>query len=210
MGDYQFWIPVGVSILAIIVTGCVTGYQQRISNKQFLFDKRLYLYQMYKTLLNHQKGVSLPDEDDFCVDDMLISALTNDSILESSTNGWNDRDGKSLMKTENHKAFLSMIERLRSYGAESYFIFDRKRGKNLCDYFNKYADLCFKTYQYSIFMKGIESRNKQLNKINQAMSLDSVKNKQQPLHIELNQIYDDLCKISELINIPDLEKSIHL
>lgn len=208
MSNYQFWIPVIVSILAILFT----GYQQCISNKQFLFDKRLHLYQMYKTLLNHQKDASLyftnKSDEDFCMDDMLISALTNDTILESSTNGWNDRDGKSLMKTENQKAFLSMIEKLRNCGVESCFIFGGKQGKNLCSYFNKYADLCFKTYQYSIFMEGIKSENKQLNEINRAMPLDSVKSKQQPLHIELNHIYDDLCKISELIDISDLEKSI--
>lgn len=207
MSDYQFWIPVIISILAILLT----GYQQYISNKQFLFDKRLHLYQMYRTLLNHQKDASLhfkkESAEDFCIDDMLICALTNDSILESSTTGWNDRDGKSLMKAENYKAFLSMIESLRGYGIESSFIFNGNQGKNLCNYFNKYADLCLKTYKYSILMKNIEAENEQLNKINQAMSLDYVKNKQQPLHSELNQTYTDLCKISDSIKISDLEKS---
>ena len=204
----KFGIPVVISIIAI----GFTGRQQFISNKQFLFDKRLYLYQLYKMLLAHQKAVEIHfmDEsaDNFCVDNMLIGELTNDSILESSTIGWNDRNGKSLMKTENHKSFLSMIEKLRSYGIECSFIFSGKYGQNLYEYFNKYADLCFKTYQYSVFMEGIKNENEQLHKMNQTMQLTSVKDKQQPLHIELNQIYTDLCKLSNSIKLSDLEKSI--
>lgn len=204
----KFWIPVIISIIAIVFT----GRQQFISNKQFLFDKRLYLYQLYKMLLTHQKAVELHfrdrSTDDFCADDMLIGELTNDSILESSSIGWNDRNNRFLMKTENHKSFLSMIERLRSYGVESSFIFSGKHGQNLYEYFNKYTDLCSKTYQYSIFMKSIKDENEQLNKINRAMPLSSVIDKQQPLHVELNQIYTDLCKLSDLIKLSDLEKSI--
>ena len=140
--NLQFWIPVVISIIAIVFT----GYQQFIANKQFLFEKRVYLYRIYKTLVKHQKDAALHFEnkspEELCVDDMLIGALTNDATLESGAVGWSDRnDGDSLMKTENHKSFLSMIEKLRSYGIESSFVFANKYGKNLCNYFNKYADL---------------------------------------------------------------------
>ncbi len=207
--NLQFWIPVIISIITI----AFTGYQQFIANKQFLFEKRLYLYRMYKILVKHQEDASLhfknKSPEELCVDDMLISTLTNDAILESGVVGWNDRkDGDSLMKTENHKSFLSMIEKLRSYGIESSFVFTYKYGKNLYNYFNKYADLCFKTYQYSILMKDIEDKNKAFSVRNGAMPLYTVKDKQKTLHIDLNQIYDDLCKISKLINISDLEESI--
>ena len=82
----QFWIPVIISIIAIIFT----GYQQFISNKQFLFDKRLTLYQIYKTLLSHQKGANLyiNESNKICVHNRLIIALTNDSKLSSSVNEW--------------------------------------------------------------------------------------------------------------------------
>lgn len=210
MSDYlQFWIPVAISIIAIVFA----GYQQFIANKQFLFEKRLYLYRMYKTLVKHQEDAALyfkgePSEE-LCVDAILIGTLTNDATLASDTIGWNDRDnGNSLMKTENHKSFLSMIEKLQSDGIESSFVFANKYGKSLCNYFNKYADLCFKVYQYRILMRDIENENKMLNVRNDALPLDTVKDRQKPLHIELNQIYGDLCRISESINISDLEKSI--
>lgn len=207
--DLQFWIPVVISIIAIVFT----GYQQFIANKQFLFEKRLYFYRIYKILVKHQEDAALhfknKSPEELCVDDMLIGTLTNDAILESGAIGWNDRnDDDSLMKIENHKSFRAMIEKLRSYGIESSFVFIDKHGKNLYNYFNKYADLCDKTYQYSILRKGIEDENKRLNARNDAIHLDTIKDKQKPLHIELNQIYDDLCKISKLINISDLEKSI--
>ena len=196
MIDYQFWIPVIVSILAIVFT----GYQHFVSNKQFLFDRRISVYRMYKILLNHQKEASCYVEktsSELCVHYMLISALTNDSKLSLGVTGWNDRDD-SLMKPKNHKAFLDMIEKLRDYGTESYFIFD-KCGQKLCDYYNKYADLCFKTYQYSILMKEFE---------NETLRLDVIEDKQKAFHDELNQIYVDLCKISDSIKISKLEKSI--
>ena len=207
--NLQFWIPVVISIVAIFLT-C---RQQYIANKQFLFEKRLYLYRLYKTLVKHQKDATphfknkLPEE--LCVDDMLIGVLTNDVTLESGAVGWNDRnDGSPLMKTENHKSFLAMIEKLRSWGIESSFVFTNKYGKSLCNYFNKYADLCSTVYEYSILMNHIKNENKTLNERNDALSLGKVKDRQKSLHIELNQLYGDLCKISELINISDLEKTI--
>ena len=137
--NLQFWIPVVISLIAI----AFTGYQQYISNKQFLFEKRLYIYQMYKILVQHQENAiphfkdKLPE--DLCVDDNLIGALTNDATLKSGVVGWNDRnDGDSLMKTENHKSFLAMIEKLRSWGIESSFVFTNKYGKSLYNYFNRY------------------------------------------------------------------------
>lgn len=204
----KFWIPVVISIIAIVFA----GIQQFISNKQFLFDKRLYFYRLYKMLLKHQKDVEIYFGDEsaesICVDDMLISELTNDSILQSSIIGWTNRNGDTLMKAEDHKIFLSMIEELRGYGVESSFVFSGEYGRNLYEYFNKYADLCFKTYQYSIFMENIKNENKQPYSRHQAMPLDLVIDKQRPLHIELNQIYTDLCELSESIKLSDLEKSI--
>lgn len=204
----EFLIPVIISIIAIVFT----GMQQNIANKQFLFDKRLSIYQLYNILLEHQKVAELhfkgASVDDFCLDSMLISDLTNDSILESGIVGWNDRNGDSIMKPENQKSFLEMLEKLRSYGAESSFIFSGKDGQNLCKYFDKYADLCQKTYKYSIFMADDNNENEQLNKINKARSLEETIKKQRPLHMELNQIYTELCKLSESIKLSDLEKSI--
>ena len=207
MTNYQFWIPTIISIVAI----AFTGYQQFVANKQFLFDKRIHIYKLYKTLLNHQKDASLHFKgkcDELCVHDMLIGALTNDSKLSLGTNGWNDRNkNNALMKTDNHKAFLSMIEELRTYATECSFIFVTE-GQILSDYFNKYADLCFKVYQYSILLKGIENTNTELNSARQAIPSNVVIEKQKPLHKELNQIYEDLCKLSNSIKLSDLEKSI--
>ena len=207
--NLQFWIAVVISLIAI----AFTGYQQYIANKQFLFEKRLYIYQMYKTLVQHQENAILHFKDkspeDLCVDDNLIGALTNDVTLESGVVGWNDRnDGSPLMKTENHKSFLAMIEKLRSWGIESSFVFTNKYGKSLYNYFNRYADLCFTVYQYSILMNDIKNENKTPNERYDVLLFDEVKDRQKSLHIELNQIYGDLCKISESINISDLEKTI--
>ena len=207
--NLQFWIPVVISLIAI----AFTGYQQYIANKQFLFEKRLYIYQMYKTLVQHQENAILHFKDkspeDLCVDDNLIGALTNDVTLESGVVGWNDRnDGSPLMKTENHKSFLAMIEKLRSWGIESSFVFTNKYGKSLYNYFNRYADLCFTVYQYSILMNDIKNENKTPNERYDVLLFDEVKDRQKSLHIELNQIYGDLCRISESINISDLEKTI--
>ena len=196
----QFWIPVIISIIAIIFT----GYQQFISNKQFLFDKRLTLYQIYKTLLSHQKGANLyiNESNKICVHNRLIIALTNDSKLSSSVNEWGVRDKDGFLKKENHITFLSMIEELRNYGTECSFIFN-KHSQNLCDYFNKYADLCFAVYQYSIEQYNVENDNKE-----QVMFLDTVNKEQEPTHEKICRLYEQLCKISNSIKLAELEKTI--
>ena len=89
--NLQFWISVVISLIAI----AFTGYQQYIANKQFLFEKRLYLYRMYTILVKHQEDATLyfknKSPEELCVDDRLIGVLTNDVTLESGAVGWNDR-----------------------------------------------------------------------------------------------------------------------
>ena len=92
-----------------------------------------------------------------------------------------------------------MIEELRNYGTECSFIFN-KYSQNLYDYFNTYADLCFKIYQYSILMKDDDEK--------QVMSLNAVNEEQKPAHEEINQLYIQLCKLSNSIELPELEKTI--
>lgn len=117
----EFLIPVIISIIAIVFT----GLQQNIANKQFLFDKRLYLYQLYRILLIHQKEVETYFQDKsaeyFCIEAVLLSDLTNDSILDTDIVGW--KVGKFGINIENQKSFLAMLEKLRSYGVESFFFY---------------------------------------------------------------------------------------
>ena len=202
----QFLIPVIISIVAVLFN----GYQLFVSNKQFLFNKRLKLYLTYKDLLKHQDNVRIylrDNPDDLLVDNLLIAELTNNSELSAMCNGWMTES--ALLEDNDHKNFLSMIEKLRIYGEESSFVFN-KYGKNLCQYFNKYADLCFKTYKYRIYMKNMKAENNSLHMRGYALSLDTVIEKQLPSHKELIQTYIDLCEISKSIYLSKLAKSISL
>ena len=202
--NIQFIIPVIISIVAILFS----GYQLFLSNKQFLFDKRLKLCLMYKELLKHQYEVKVhfqSNPDELIVHNMLIAGLTNDSYLSSMCNGWLAES--ELLEEKDHKNFLTMIEKLRLCGEESSFVFN-KYGKKLHDYFNKYADLCLKTYQYRIERKHTEIENKRLHEIGEALSLDNIKESQRQSHEEMKQIYTDLCKISKTIQLSKLDKSI--
>ena len=51
----NFIIPIIISILALLFS----GYQLYISNKQFLFDKRLNIYIFYENFLIHQKDATI-------------------------------------------------------------------------------------------------------------------------------------------------------
>ena len=196
----EFAIPTIISIIAV----WFTGYQQCVSNKQFLFDKRLSLYRMYKTLIRHQNDAMVhfqENTDSFCVHDLLIHTLTNDSKLSSFVKGWDvDTD---LLSSENQNLFLSMIEDLRICGDESRFVFGRY-GESLYDYFNKYADLLFNVYQYRIYYICLRDENNRC----ESMTFEVVQDKQKPLHEKLHKTYYDLCSISKSINISKLEKSI--
>lgn len=200
----QYVIPIVISIIAVVFN----GYQLFLSNKHFLFDKRLKLYLAYKNLLEHQNKVRsfLEDGPDKLLShEMLIAELTNDRDLSSMCDGWTK--DSILLEDEDHKNFLAMIEKFRLYGDESSFVYG-KCGHLLCSYFNKYADLCFKVYQYRICMKDIECENEQLYVLNEAMSLNVVEKRQKLLHAELIQTYEDLCKISDSIYLSKLAKII--
>lgn len=191
----NFIIPIIISLLALLFS----GYQLYISNKQFLFDKRLNIYIFYENFLIHQKDATKyfnEKPDDFCEYNMIIACLTNDSKLETMCNGWESIE--PLLDNENQKNFLTKLEEIKTYGKESYFIFN-KFGKELCQYFYKYADLLYKTYQYRICMKHIDKIH---------MTLEDAKNEQQELHQELIQLYKDLCTISKTIDSSKLEKEI--
>lgn len=202
MNDFfKFFVPVVISIVTIIFN----AYQLHLRNKQFLFDKRIILYQKYKNLLNHQNEANIifrNDSNKICDHGWLIGILTNDSELESTHNGWETQS--LLLDDAAHKAFLSGIEKIRNYGMKCKFVFN-KYNKSLYDYFNKYADLLHKTYEYRNLMRCLEKQNRL-----DWMKLEDAENKQKDLHKELIQIYKDLCKISDSINLLKLEKSITL
>ena len=195
----QFLIPVFISLLAI----AFSGYQLFIMNQQFLFEKRMFLYRLYKTLLKHQEDARVylnDDPDNFCVYDMLIADLTNDSELESMCNGWENES--ALLEKSDHKNFLTTIEKIRTFGEESYFVF-KIYNKELNTYFNQYANLLHKTYQYRILMKNLDKENKSF-----PMDLEPTKQKQKDLHKELICMYEDLCAISKSIDIKKVANSI--
>ena len=202
----QFIIPVAISIIAV----GFNGWQLFISNKQFLFEKRLHLYRRYKMLIEHQERVKIylnGGPEDFLSHEMLITDLVNDSELASMCNGWTSE--AIILEGDNHKSFLTMIEKLRICGEESSFVFG-KYGFELCQYFNKYADLCNKTYQYRILRKDMDEENKKNREFGQAMPLEVVLERQKPLHEGLIQTYKELCKISESIQLEKLAKEISL
>lgn len=199
MKDFiEYIIPVIISVVAIVFG----GYQLFVSNKQFLFEKRLKLYRKYQILLDHQKEakICIDNSESFIDHDALISKLTNDNEFASMCHGWNSKT--PLLEPDDHIKFLSMIEALRTYGEESSFVF-RKYGSELYQYFNKYADLCFETYQYRISIEHEKERIHQTD-------CDAVIKKQKPLGEKIIKTYADMCNISERIQMKKLAKTISL
>ena len=198
-----------VSILTSVIAISFSGYQLHIYNKQFLFDKRLLIFRTYKNFLKHQNEAeryfkNKPSNTLFD-HSFLIKDLTNDSEFYQMCNGWDDPS--PLLEPCDKKNLLSMVEKIRTYGEESVFVFS-KYGNTLCDYFNKYADLLHKTYQYRINMRHIESENKQNSAKGNPMSLKEAQERQEQLHKDLIITYNDLCETSKLIDLDKLIKSI--
>ena len=197
MYEITEWVAIIISLLALIFS----GFELYISNKQFLFDKRLKIYHIYKLLLQHQKNVKpYFDEKENFHDDMAVSQLMNDSILYKSSMGWND-DG-FILSGENHVNFLKNVEILHQYAEESYFFFE---DINLKNYYDNYADLLMEIYKYRTARK-----NREKEKSEYGMFYQNDTYLQKELHDNITKLYNTLVNYSEQIDDNKLRKQIYL
>ena len=184
------------AVIAIIAL-FQTHVQIKISNKQFLFDKRLDKYLLAKGLLELYKDSeklldynNYPDDEAIIVDYQFIN-LTNNNYLKDVT--------CIIYEPKNNdfkNAFLVKIEELKELSTEVRFLFPNKSGQLLENFIMKYQNVLMELYKYQIILD--------------SMKHDKIPRKSKPTYNELQKEYGELEHRYRLYNaINDLNNSYY-
>ena len=184
------------AVIAIIAL-FQTHVQIKISNKQFLFAKRLDKYLLAKGLLELYKDNeklldynSCPDDEAIIVDYQFIN-LTNNNYLKDVTCIINEPKNNDFKN-----AFLVKIEELKRLSTEIRFLFPNKNGQLLENFIMKYQNILMELYKYQIILD--------------LMMNDAIPRKNKSTYIELQKEYGELEHRHRLYNaINELKKSYY-
>ena len=186
-------ITASIAIVALFQT----HKQIKISNKQYLFDKRLSKYLLANGLLElYNDNESLQnytdhlDDEPIIVDSQFIN-LTNNNYLKDITCIINEPKNKEFKNN-----FLVKIEELKQLSNEVRFLFPNKSGLLLSNFIMKYQDTLMELYKYQILLDLMKNRK--------------IPKKNEPTYSELQKEYGELKHRHRLYDaIDDLKKSYH-
>lgn len=186
-----------ITALIAIVALLQTHKQIKISNKQYLFDKRLSKYLLAKGLLElYKDNESLldytddPDNEAIIVDYQFIN-LTNNNYLKDVTCIINEPKNNEFKNN-----FLVKIEELKKLSNEIRFLFRDNSGVLLGNFIMEYQNVLMELYKYQIVLD--------------LMKNDEIPRKIKSTYNELQKEYGELKHRHSLYDaIDDLKKSYH-
>lgn len=201
------------AVIAIIAL-FQTHVQIKISNKQFLFDKRLDKYLLAKGLLELYKDNkklldynSCPDDKAIIVDYQFIN-LTNNNYLKDVTRIINEPKNNDFKN-----AFLVKIEELKKLSTEIKFLFPNKSGQLLGNFIMKYQNILMELYKYQIISDLINDdkipRKNKLSYIDLQKEYGELKHRYR-LYGAINDLKKSYYEVLEKKAINKIEKSIKL
>lgn len=186
-------ITASIAIIALFQT----HKQIKISNKQYLFDKRLNKYLLAKGLLElYKDNGSLLDytddlDDEAIIVDYQFINLTNNNYLKDVTCIINEPKNNEFKNN-----FLVKIEELKKLSNEIKFLFHDNSGVLLGNFIMEYQNVLMELYKYQIVLD--------------SMMNDSIPRKNKPSYNELQKKYGELKHRHRLYDaIDDLKKSYH-
>lgn len=186
-----------ITIIATLIALWQTHKQIKISNKQFLFDKRLSKYLLANGLLElYNDNETLLDYTDYLDDEPIIV----DSQFINLTNNNYLKDINCIIKepknNELKNNFLVKIEELKKLSNEIKFLFHDNNGVLLGNFIMEYQNVLMELYEYQIVLD--------------SMVNDNIPRKNKPPYNELQKNYDELKHRHRLYNaIDNLKKSYH-
>ena len=177
------------SILNIVLSAIValtaifalfqTHKQIKLSNKQFLFNRRLDKYLLAKSLIElYKDNINLLDykdnkDDEAIIVDFQFINLTNIEFLKDITCIIGDPKNNEY-KTN----FLIKIEELKKISTEIKFIFPNKESQCLSKFVFNYQNVLMELYKYQVLLDD--------------MINDDIPRKQKPSYKELQKVYGEL------------------
>lgn len=193
---YDNLLPI-ITVIATLIALWQTHKQIKISNKQYLFDKRLSKYLLAKGLLElYKDNESLFDYTDDPDDEAIIVYyqfinLTNNNYLKDVICIVNEPKNNEFKNN-----FLVKIEELKQLSNEIKFLFHDNNGVLLENFIMKYQNVLMKLYKYQIMLD--------------SMMNDNIPRKNKPTYNELQNEYGELKHRHRLYDaIDDLKKSYH-
>ena len=192
------FLVASMSAIIAIVALFQTHRQITLSNKQFLFEKRLDRYILSKGLIELyliSEGLlnySDKSNDNPIVVDFPFLNLVNNTFLKDV--------GKVMKnpysKTEKIK-YLIKIEDIKKLSDEVKFLFKKKCGLYLSDFIMKYQNVLTELYKYRI--------------VQYSMFNDKIPRSKKPLYVELQKEYGESTYRESLIKaVDELKKSYQL
>jgi len=186
-----------ITALITIIALLQTHKQIKISNKQYLFDKRLSKYFLAKGLLElYKDNESLLDytddsDDEAIIVDYQFINLTNNNYLKDVTCIINEPKNNEFKNN-----FLVKIEELKKLSNEVRSLFQNKNGLLLSNFIMKYQNVLMELYKYQIVLD--------------LMKKNEIPRKNKPTYNELQNEYGELKHRHRLYDaIDDLKKSYH-
>ena len=138
-----------ITAITALVALWQTHKQTKISNKQFLFDKRMDKYLLTKSLLelfeenNNLLDYSNNSDEEAIIVDIHFASLTNIEYLKDIT--------CIIAETKNSEFknnFLVKMEELKKLSNEVKFLFNNKSGLYLSTFVLKYREVLIELYKY--------------------------------------------------------------
>lgn len=186
-----------ITALIAIIALLQTHKQIKISNKQYLFDKRLSKYLLAKGLSElYKDNESLLDytddsDDEAIIVDYQFINLTNNNYLKDVTCIINEPKNNEFKNN-----FLVKIEELKKLSNEVRFLFQNKNGLLLNNFIMKYQNVLMELYKYQIVLD--------------LMKKNEIPRKNKTTYNELQNEYGELKHRHRLYDaIDDLKKSYH-
>lgn len=187
-----------VTAVIAIIALLQTHIQIKVSNKQFLFDKRLDKYLLTQSLLvlfkENEKILDYSDNSDeeAIIVDMQFECLTNIEYLKDIT--------CIIAETKNSEFknnFLVKMEQLNKLSNEVKFLFNNKYGLYISEFISKYQKVLIELYKYQA--------------IQNIMINDKLPRKRKPTYKELQKEYGELTHRYRLYNaIDELRQSYYV
>ena len=145
-----------VTAAAAIIALYQSGKQTRISNRQFLFDRRLESWELARRLIvlygdnrmliresiSEEKG-----SEPVFANGLLFVYLTNSSEMNQYAVLAEDVDDEALKRD-----FLTFLEHMDDSAEEMEVVFPRKEGELIAQFMRRYADALRSMFQYEMLL----------------------------------------------------------
>lgn len=194
LNDWNFWLSIITAFIALVAL-YQSHYQVKLSNKQFLFDKRsetfeianglIQLFEKNAHLFEIQKERGAP----ILAIDTTFNLFTNNAYLENIAPAFMEP-----LKNPEHKDYLKKLEEMQLQAARIKFIFTGPEAIYLSNFVNAYGELLKEMYQYKIIIINIKkySREKALEKVCEDFSEPHDRDRLFNCYDNLKNAYNDI------------------